>query len=248
MEPPPHINCIKSRLQYALPHFLALPGMAQLISSGRQNGMQFERVLKNLLEGEDDWFAEVPALMDVQDWVETHWDPERQTQPPGGTLATGQVEGHAGEIQLDSRTAACKLLWASAFYGAGSVANCATEFEAHGMIEVRTFYLLKGPAVSSPKPLDSHCTILPYRDALQSVRIVSGEELSTQALSWPKEDTNSVSVLDVRSFERRSLKANLVERHESPLMRSGPETFALILGLVWAEVTESLAIGAELPS
>ena len=175
----------------------------------------------------------VPAFQEVQGWVATHWDPERQTQPPAGTVSTGDVEGDLGEVQLDALTAACKLLVASAVHGTGIVSNLAIEFAAHGMIEVRSSYLLKGLPVSSPERLDDHCTLLPYREALQAVSAASAEQVSEQDLHWPSTGVDDVSVLEARSFERRSLTANLVERRESRLLQCGPETLALILGLVW---------------
>ena len=101
------------------------------------------------------------------------------------------------------------------------------------MIEVRSFYLLEGLPVSNPEPLDDHCTLLPYREALQAVRAASGEQLSEQDLHWPMAGVDNVSVLEAWSFERRSLTANLVERHERRLLQCGPETLALILDLVW---------------
>ena len=233
MEHPPHLDSIKLRLHRALPHFLALPGIGQQVSGDRQSSAQLERAVKNLLERKDEWFAAVPAFRDVHDWVEAHWDTERQTQPPAGTVSTGDVEGHLGELQLDALTATCKLLLATAVHGTAIVANCAVEFAAHGMIDVRSFYLLKGLPVSNPEPLDDHCTLLPYREALQAVRAASGEQLSEQDLHWPPAGVDNVSVLEVRSFERRSLTANRVERRESRLLQCGPETLTLVLGLVW---------------
>ena len=231
---PPHLDSIRLRLDHALPHFLAVPGVSQRVTGGRRSRAQFERVVKNLLAGNDESFTVVPAFQEVQGWVATHWDPERQTQPPAGTVSTGDVEGDLGEVQLDALTAACKLLVASAVHGTGIVANLAIEFAAHGMIEVRSFYLLKGLPVSSPERLDDHCTLLPYREALQAVSAASPEQVSEQDLHWPSLGVDDVSVLEARSFERRSLTANLVERRESRLLQCGPETLALILGLVWS--------------
>ena len=232
MENAPQLDWIKPRLDRALPHFLAVPVVSQQVTGGRRSGAQSERVVKNLLAGNDESFIALPAFQEVQGWVETHWDPERQTQPPAGTVTTWG-EGHRGEVQLDAPAAARKLLVASAVHGTGIVANLAIEFAAHGMIEVRSFYLLKGLPVSSPERLDGHCTLLPYREALQAVSAASAEQVSEQDLQWPSSGVDDVSVLEARSFERRSLTANLVERRESRLLQCGPETLALILGLVW---------------
>ena len=230
---PPHLDSIRLRLDHALPHFLRVPGVSQRVTGDRRSRTQFERVAKNLLAGNDESFAVDPAFQEVKGWVTTHWDPERQTQPPAGTVSTGDVEGDPGEVQLDALTSACKLLVASAVHGTEIVANLATEFAAHGMIEVRNFYLLKGLPVSCPERLDDHCTLLPYGEALQAVRAASGEQLSEQDLQWPMAGVDNVSVLEASSFERRSPTANLVERCESRLLQCGPETLALILGLVW---------------
>ena len=233
MEHSPHLESIKSRLDRALPRFRAIPGIGQQVSGRLQSGARFERAVKSLLESQVRFFETDAAFLEVQDWVAIHWDTERQTQPPAGTVSTSQVEGRPGEVQLDALAAACKLLIASAVHGTEIVADCAVEFAAHGMIEVRSFYLLKGPPVSNPERLDEHCTLLPYGEALQAVRAASGQQHSEEELHWPAEGVDDVCGLEARSFERRSLAANVVERHESRLLRSGPETLALILGLVW---------------
>ena len=229
---PPRLDSIRLRLDHALPHFLAVPGVSQQVVGGRRSGAQSERVVKNLLAGNDESFIALPAFQEVQDWVAIHWDPERQTQPPAGTVTTCG-EGHRGEVQLDASAAARKLLVASAIHCTGIVANLAIEFAAHGKIEVRRFYLLKGLPVSSPERLDDHCTLLPYREALQAVSAASVEQVSEQDLHWPSSGVDDVSVLEARGFERRSLTANLVERRESRLLQCGPATLALMLGLVW---------------
>ena len=230
---PPRLDSIKLRLDHALSHFLAVPGVSRQVTGGHRSSAQSRRVVKNLLAGNDDSFTTVQAFQELEGWVATHWDPERHTQPPAGTVSTGDVEGNLGEVQVDGLTAACKLLVASAVHGTEIVANLAIEFALHGMIEVRSFYLLKGLPVSSPERLDDHCTLLPYREALQSVSAASAEQVSEQDLHWPSTGVDDVSVLEARSFERRSLTSYLVERRESRLLQCGPEKLALILGLVW---------------
>ena len=44
--------------------------------------------------------ATVPAIQDVQNWVEVHWDTERQTQPPVGTVSSLYSICHQG---IDSK-------------------------------------------------------------------------------------------------------------------------------------------------
>ena len=245
---PLHLDSIRLRLDHALPHFLAVPGVSQRVTGGRRSRAQFERVVKNLLAGNDESFTVVPAFQEVQDWVATYWDPERQTQPPAGTVSIGDVEGNLGEAQLDAPTAACKLLLASAVHGTEIVANLAIEFAGHGMIEVRHFYLLKGLPVSSPQRLDDHCTLLPYGEALQAVSAASAEQVSEQDLHWPSMGVEDVSVLEARSFECRRLTAYLVERHESCLLQCGPKTFELILGLVWGGGFRTFGGGHGVPA
>ena len=66
-----------------------------------------------MLERRNEWLAAVPAFQDVQNWVEVHWNTERQTQPPAGTVSAGDQLGNQGEVQLDALTATCKLLLAA---------------------------------------------------------------------------------------------------------------------------------------
>ena len=161
-----------------------------------------------------------------------------------GTVSDGEKWGNNGEVQLDTLTAACKLLLAAAVHGAETVAKYAMEFAAHGMIEVRSFYLLKGASVSSAKPLDDYCTLLPYREALQRVNAELLLQPQVSELRWPPEQTTNVCALEVNSFERRGLMADDFERQVSPLLRPVPAisqsdygspilTLAVIMGLIW---------------
>ncbi len=232
MEDAPGLDSIDERLTRALRQFAALPGSERF--TGVPLGSRLlESAVENFCGSKNEWTAAVPAFRDVRNWVEVHWDAERQTHPPRGTVSTGDKWGNQGEVQLDASTAACKLLLAAAGHGAETVVKYATEFAAHGMIEVRSFYLLKGRPVSNAKPLDDYCILLPYREALQKVTAATPARNLEVDRYWPPESASDVCVLEARSFERRGLRANEFERHASGLLRCGPETLALILGLVW---------------
>lgn len=234
MKHEPSLGSIEERLSRTLEQFAALPSGEQ-ISGVPTTSWQLERAVKKLIEKKNEWLPAVPNLHDVQNWVEVHWDTERQTEPPTGTVSIGDEWVYNGEVQLDTLAAACKLLLAAAGHGAETVAKYSMEFAAHGMIEVRSFYLLKGASVSSAKPLDDYCTLLPYREALQKV----DTQLSLQPWAldshWPPEQTTNVCALETRSFERRGLAANEFERRVSHLLQCGLETLALIFGLVWGK-------------
>ena len=106
------------------------------------------------------------------------------------------------------------------------------EFSSHGMIEVRTFFLLKGLPPLNAKPLDDYCTLTPYREALGKIKaILTAEDM--EHLYWPPESVEDVCVLEVRSFERMGIAGNEPERRVSRLLQCGLETLALIIGLVW---------------
>ena len=119
---------------------------------------------------------------------------------------------------------------ASTEHGTGTVAKLAREFAAHGMIESRSFYLLNGLPVTSARPLDDYCTLLPHPEALEAIRETSSELTSAKDLRWPPKSIEDVTVLETRSFERRGLKAGEYERRISPLLECGPDMLVLILG------------------
>ena len=229
----PSLDSIKDRLSCALRQFVALPGIDEQVIGVPLSSRQLERVVKNIIENE--WLAAMPAFQDVQNWIEVHWDTERQTQPLAGTISTGDEWGNQGEIQLNALTATCKLILAARDHGVETVAKHAMKFAAHGMIEVSSFYMVKGASISSAKPLDDYCTLLPYQDALQIVDTESSIRSSSEDLLWPTENTGNMCALEVRRFERRGLKANEFERYVGPLLRCGVETMQLILGLVWGK-------------
>lgn len=229
----PSLDSIEERLSSAVRQFLALPGIGGQIIVVPLSSWQIERAVKNILERRNEWLVALPAFPDVQNWVEIHWDTQRQMQPPTGTLSTGDEWGNQGELQLDALTAACKLLLAATWHGAETVAKYAMEFAAHGMIEVRSFYLMKGSPVSNAKPLDRYCTLLPYREALQKVNAAASAQNLEVPRYWPPESADNVCILEAIGFEHRGLMADEFERRVSPLLQSGPEMLALIIGLVW---------------
>lgn len=230
----PRLDSIEERLSLALRQFVALPGVGERVIGVPLSGEQLERAVKNMLGKRNEWLAAVPAFLDAQNWVEVHWDVERQTRPPAGTVSTGDEWGNQGEVQLDALAATCKLLLAAGGHATETVANYAMEFAAHGMIEVRSFHLLKGSPVSTATPLDNYCTLLPYGEALQKIKAAAAAPHMAEDLYWPAESADDVCVLEAKNFERRGLAANEFERRVSHLLQSGPETLALILGLVWA--------------
>ena len=233
MKHAPSLDSIKERLDRALPKFLVLPGVSEGIVDVPLSRVHLARLVRNILEKRNEWLATVPAFEDVQEWVAIHWDPERQTQPPAATVATSDKWGHAGEIQLDSATATCKLILAAAVHGTETVAKCAMEFSGHGMIEVRSFYLLKGLPVLNAISLDDYCNLITYPEALQKIAEASSVGSLTEDRSWPPECADNVCVLEARSFEHRRINANYVDRWVSRLLQCGTETLFLILGLVW---------------
>ena len=246
MNQAPSLDSIEKRLSRVLTQFGAPPGAGIPIGDTPLNSWQLEQVTKDMINRRVEWWPAVPALQDLQDWVEVHWDTERQTQQPVGTVSSGDEWGTNGEVQLDAQSATCKLILAAAGHGVGTVAKYAMEFAAHGMIEVRSFYLLKGASVSSAIPLDIYCTLLPYSDALQTAKAQSSVQHMVGNLHWPPEQTANVCALETRGFERRGLDANDFERHVSPLLQPVPTLshfvygspmyiFALILGLIWGK-------------
>ena len=192
MKHAPSLDNIRVLLHRALPEFLALPGIREQVRDIPLSGVHLARSVKNVVEIRNEWLAAVPEFKDVHDWVQVHWDPERQTHPPGATVATSDKWGHAGETQLDALAATCKLILAAAGYGTETVARCAIEFSGHGMIEVRTFYLLKGLPVLNARSLDDYCNLLPYPEALQKMTEASLEELLAEDRSWPPESADNV--------------------------------------------------------
>lgn len=177
-----------------------------------------------------DWKTKGPGFQRLLEWVEVHWNPERELQVPSGSAITQETWGSDGEAQLDAATAARKLIAAARLHGCDGVVKCAVEFATHGLIEVNRIYLLKGPAVETAIRLDEFCVILPYREARRKIDTESDPEETS--IFWPDPDAGNICALDCRYFERRTLPGMDFLQYSSPLLTDGPERLALLLGLV----------------
>ena len=178
------------------------------------------------------WQTDASAFVAVQDWIDVHWRTERATEAPAGTVTTSDRFGQRSEFQLDVTSAARKLIVAAARFGLETVAKYAKEFASHGMIEARSLYLLKGPAIGQVERLDDYCSIVPYGEARQ--RSITHGVLPPMMLDqWPRDPADNVCALECRTFERRTLHGTENALFASPLLRDGPGTLALMLGLVW---------------
>ena len=229
----PHLDTVNELLSRVLRRLEALEGIREGEADAPQGYREFKNQIASMRDKRNRLFTAVPALSDLQNWVEIHWDPERQTQPPADTVSTGDKWGNQGEAQLDALSATFKLILAAWGHGAETVAQYATEFAAHGMIEVRSIFLLKGVDLQEAQSLDNYCTLLPYRQALERVTTASPfPRYSVEDLEWPPATVGGVCALESRGFERRGTVANEFERRASRLLRCGPETLALMLDLV----------------
>ena len=98
------------------------------------------------------------------------------------------------------------------------------------MIEVRRLYLLKGPPIEAAKPLDEYCALLPYGEALR--RINAETDPTGLSIEWPESNSDNVCALEGRYFETARPQLHEYGEFTSPLLKDGPEQFALLLGLV----------------
>ena len=98
------------------------------------------------------------------------------------------------------------------------------------MVEMRSIHLLKGPSVATPIRLDDYCSLLPYREALRR----ANSYFLPGTFRSPPEDVGSICALECTSFASPLL--GFTSGNEvlcSPLIQDGPETLALLTGLVW---------------
>ena len=176
------------------------------------------------------WPSHAPAFQAIQQWIEIHWNAELPTQRPPGTVLTDKQFAPQCEPRLDDATASRKLVVAAALYGTEAAARYAVEFACYGMVEMRSIHLLKGPSVAIPRRLDDYCSLLPYREALRR----ANSYFPWHALRSPPEGVGSICALDCTSFASPILGSAFGnEVLCSPLMQDGPETLALVTGLVW---------------
>ena len=194
--------------------------------SRRDGGRNIDRYMD-----EGTWQTEGPGFQRLREWVEVHWNPEDEKGPPNGTVAIGQRWGSPDYERLDTESATRKLIAAANLYGPEQVGGHAAEFAAHGMVEIRRVYLLKGPAVEAVKPLDQHCLLLPFQEARRT--IAREWDLRDVGIELPEPTAGDVCALEGRYFDRGSYWGGKCEQYASPLLKGGPEQLALLLGLVW---------------
>ena len=176
------------------------------------------------------WATDAPALQAIQRWIALHWNPERPTQRPTGTVLTDKYFAPQCQPRLDDASASRKLVVAAAVHGAETVAQHAVKFACYGMAETRSIHLLKGPPVSKPKRLDDYCALLPYGEALRRANAF----FRPGTMQSPPENAGGICALECTRFAlptRRPAYGN--EWFGSPLMQDGVETLALVSGLVW---------------
>ena len=198
------------------------------------------------------WVTHAPALQAIEQWIQIHWSAERPRQRPPGTASTDTRFAPQCEPRLDDATASRKLVVAAAQYGAEAAAKYAVEFACYGMVEMRSIHLLKGPSVAIRRCLDDYCSLLPYREALRR----ANSYFLPGTFQSPPEDAGSICALECTSFASPILGSAFGnEVLCSPLVQEGPETLALLIGLVWGtglRVIQSwratpLAVEAVLP-
>ncbi len=199
-----------------------------------------------------EWPVHAPALQAIQQWVAAHWNADRPTPPPAGTVLTDKSLAPQCGPRLDDATASRKLVVAAALYGAETAAKHAVDFACHGMAQVRSIHLLRGPPLSTPKPLDAFCSLLPYREAVRRAES-SFHDHVFRALP---DGLNGICALECTRFARPAINpAYDNEWFGSRLFQDGPETLALVIGLVWGtglRLTQSwhatpVAVEAVLP-
>ena len=187
------------------------------------------------------WLPSIPTFQNVQKWIEFHWATDRQTRPLSGVICQNNSFGSTlhlvgatqNEHQLDSLIATSKLILAAAKYDIETIGKHAEDFAMHGMIEGRRIYVLKGATLSERIDLDEYCALLPYRTALQNLHTDRLTQDSLQFSQWPPEDVQNVCALEIRVFQEPKQHTDNVKERTSPLLRYGPETLMLILGLIW---------------
>ena len=180
---------------------------------------------------EANWRTNGPGFRQLQEWVETHWNPEKAKPAPSGMAATGDDSWVQTEVQLDAVTATKKLIAAAKLYGTEPVATIAKHFAAHGMIETHIIWLLNGSRIEVAKSLDDYCTLLPYGEALQKIEAESDPR--DRPFEWAEPYADNACALRERYFEHAGPAPSDHRQYASPLLQNGLPELVLLLGLVW---------------
>ena len=183
------LDSLQERLQRAMMHFGLVP--PQPLPGGR----------KQLVETVRSRVVGAPAFQDLQSWAEIHWGMNRELSLPPGTVQSSPPLQQFVETQIDGSTAACKLLLAAVEHGVEAVSRHALEFSKHGAVESYQVFFLRGLSITSARPLDDYCTLLPYGEALRKVQ-PDDHPVAEFRINWPPEDTANICALGVRYFER----------------------------------------------
>ena len=189
------------------------------------------RDLASKLVSAGTWPTHAPAFEAIEQWVHVHWNAERPTRPPAGTVLIDKHPAPQQESRLDDATASRKLVVAAALHGTEAAATHAADFASHGMAEVCSIQLLRGPAVHKSQSLDAYCSLLPYREALRRANSSFHDGFAPQPLP---ERLDGICALEYTRFVRPAPNPTFDDEwFGSPLIQDGPETLALIIGLVW---------------
>ena len=188
---------------------------------------QVSRLRERCLTDSSVWQCYGPGFDLLSDWVSSHWAAPVEVRPPQGTVAIDPyLHGLSNRReQLNVLDATRKLVVAAAIHGADRVGRYAAAFTAHGLIENRQIWLVKGIGISRRRKLDNYCTLLPYdtmRTRLQEDKDAFG------ARDWPWPQAESVCALEVKRFEDSDGTV-----YASPLIGHGAEQLALLISLVW---------------
>ena len=87
MEQATSVDSVEAQLRRAVSQLSALPRFVEQVGSGPQSWARMERAVKRMREEEDTLLETVPSLSEVESWVAANWNPDRQMQPPAGTIS-----------------------------------------------------------------------------------------------------------------------------------------------------------------
>ena len=210
-------------------------------TSRRKARLEIDRYL-----AQADWTTTGPGFQQLQEWVEVHWNREKDKPAPPGTVATGDDAWVQPEVQLDAVTATKKLIAAASLYCTEQVAVAASHFAAYGMVETHRIWLLKGPSIATAIPLDDYCTLLPYDEAMQ--KIASESDPGDTPVAWSNLTAGTVCALQERYFERADPQTLGHRQFASPLLKDGAWQLLLLLGLVWGNGFRAIGNWRNVPA